>query len=139
MRPFAYHRPANSKALEAIPVGPLQDVPPTSARAQFIAGGTTILDLMKLDVAQPEILIDITQFEDLTEIEARPAGLRLGALSPNGRCGSPSSRHAPISGDRAEPQPRRQRANTQYGEDRGQRAAANTLHLFPGYVMERMQ
>ena len=81
MRPFAYHRPADSKALKAIPVGPLQDVPPTSARAQFIAGGTTILDLMKLEVAQPEILIDITQFEDLSEIEARPAGLRLGALA----------------------------------------------------------
>ena len=81
MRPFAYHRPADLKALEAIPVGPPQDVPPTSARAQFIAGGTTILDLMKLDVAQPEILIDITQFEDLSEIEVRPAGLRLGALA----------------------------------------------------------
>ncbi len=81
MRPFAYHRPADSKALKAIPVGPLQDVPPTSARAQFIVGGTTILDLMKLEVAQPEILIDITQFEDLSEIEARPAGLRLGALA----------------------------------------------------------
>jgi hypothetical protein len=40
MRPFVYHRPADSKDLEAILAGPPQDVPSTSARAQFIAGGT---------------------------------------------------------------------------------------------------
>jgi xanthine dehydrogenase YagS FAD-binding subunit len=57
MRPFVYHRPGDPKALEAILVGPPQNVPPTSASAQFLAGGTTILDLMKLNVAQPEILI----------------------------------------------------------------------------------
>ena len=81
MRPFAYHRPAGPKALDTILAGLPQDVTPTSARAQFIAGGTTILDLMKLDVARPEILIDITRFEDLSEIETRPGGLRLGALA----------------------------------------------------------
>ena len=81
MGPFVYHRPSNPKALEAILVGLPEDVTPTSARAQFIAGGTTILDLMKLNVAQPEMLIDITQFEDFDVVEARPAGLRLGALA----------------------------------------------------------
>jgi xanthine dehydrogenase YagS FAD-binding subunit len=66
MHPFVYHRPRNSAALEAILVEARQDVPPTSSRAQLIAGGTTILDLMKLNVAQPEILIDITQIGGLS-------------------------------------------------------------------------
>lgn len=65
MRPFAYYRPANSEALEAILVEAPRDVPPTAAKAQFIAGGTTILDLMKLDVARPEVLIGIDQLEIL--------------------------------------------------------------------------
>jgi xanthine dehydrogenase YagS FAD-binding subunit len=81
MRPFVYYRVADAKSLGALLADSPQDVPPTSARAQFIAGGTTILDLMKLDVAQPEVLIDITQFEDLGEIRRRPTGLRLGALA----------------------------------------------------------
>jgi FAD binding domain in molybdopterin dehydrogenase len=112
MRPFAYHRPADSKALEAIPVGPPQDVPPTSARAQFIAGGTTILDLTKLDVAQPEILIDINPVRRFERNRGAPSRSTARGARPNGRCGSPSSCHGPISGDRAEPQPRRQRTNT---------------------------
>jgi xanthine dehydrogenase YagS FAD-binding subunit len=80
MRPFSYHRPADREALDAILAGARQDAPPTAARAQFIAGGTTILDLMKLEVARPETLIDINALNGLDGIEAGPAGLRLGAL-----------------------------------------------------------
>jgi xanthine dehydrogenase YagS FAD-binding subunit len=36
---------------------------------------------MKLDAAQPEILIDINRFGDLAGIEPSPGGLRLGALA----------------------------------------------------------
>jgi xanthine dehydrogenase YagS FAD-binding subunit len=81
MRPFAYYRPANSDALEAVLAGSPRNAPPTAAKAQFIAGGTTILDLMKLDVARPEILIDINQLGDLAAIESDSDGLRLGALA----------------------------------------------------------
>jgi xanthine dehydrogenase YagS FAD-binding subunit len=81
MRPFAYYRPSNSEALEAVLAESPRDVPPTAAKVQFIAGGTTMLDLMKLDVARPEILIDINQFGDLAGIESTPNGLRLGALA----------------------------------------------------------
>jgi xanthine dehydrogenase YagS FAD-binding subunit len=81
MRPFAYYRPTIPEAIEAIFAESRQDAPPTAAKAQFIAGGTTILDLMKLDVARPEVLIDINQFGDLTGVEASADGLRLGALA----------------------------------------------------------
>jgi xanthine dehydrogenase YagS FAD-binding subunit len=59
MRPFLYQRVASiaDAVTAAAPTG--QPVAPTLAPAQFLAGGTTLLDLMKLDVMQPETLIDI--------------------------------------------------------------------------------
>jgi xanthine dehydrogenase YagS FAD-binding subunit len=50
---------------------------------QFLAGGTTLVDLMKLDVMRPTQLVDITRLSDprLRAIEATPAGLRIGALA----------------------------------------------------------
>ena len=51
--------------------------------ARFIAGGTNLLDLMKLQVETPDTLVDISRL-DLTEIEAREdGGLTIGALVPN--------------------------------------------------------
>src|SRR5258705_3303810 len=49
---------------------------------QFLAGGTTLIDLMKLDVMAPERVVDINALEhsELGRIEASPEGLRLGAL-----------------------------------------------------------
>jgi xanthine dehydrogenase YagS FAD-binding subunit len=51
--------------------------------ASYLAGGTTLLDLMKLDVMQPNRVIDINPL-DRTEagrIELSENGLRLGALA----------------------------------------------------------
>ncbi|WP_281982796.1 FAD binding domain-containing protein [Thalassorhabdomicrobium marinisediminis] len=49
----------------------------------FIAGGTNLLDLMKLEVMTPDALIDINQL-DLNEIdETDDGGLRIGALVSN--------------------------------------------------------
>jgi xanthine dehydrogenase YagS FAD-binding subunit len=50
--------------------------------AQYLAGGTTLLDLMKLDVMQPEIVVDINPLADsgYGRIELNQHGLRLGAL-----------------------------------------------------------
>jgi xanthine dehydrogenase YagS FAD-binding subunit len=49
----------------------------------FLAGGTTLIDLMKLDVMRPQIVIDINAL-DTTEfgrIDVNRNGLRLGALA----------------------------------------------------------
>jgi len=47
----------------------------------FLAGGTTILDLMKLDVMRPKRLVDINQIERTgTHIERREDALYLGAF-----------------------------------------------------------
>jgi xanthine dehydrogenase YagS FAD-binding subunit len=81
MRPFVYKRPGNlSEALrEAGAVAP--PVPPTMAPAQYLAGGTSILDLMKLDVIRAERLVDINEIDpSLARIEQRPEALYLGAF-----------------------------------------------------------
>ena len=51
--------------------------------ARFIAGGTNLLDLMKLQIETPAHLVDINKL-GLDRIEATPAGgLRIGALVRN--------------------------------------------------------
>ncbi len=51
--------------------------------AKFIAGGTTLVDLMKLSVEQPQGLVDINLLP-LDKIETLPdGGLRIGALVRN--------------------------------------------------------
>ncbi len=55
----------------------------TQAGGRFIAGGTTLLDLMKLDVERPTQLVDINRI-GLDTIERLPnGGLRVGALVRN--------------------------------------------------------
>lgn len=54
-----------------------------SGDGAFIAGGTTLIDLMKLDVERPAELIDINPLP-LAAIELLPAGgVRIGALARN--------------------------------------------------------
>jgi xanthine dehydrogenase YagS FAD-binding subunit len=51
--------------------------------ARFIAGGTNLLDLMKLEIETPEHLIDVNGLA-LDKIEPKPdGGLRIGALVRN--------------------------------------------------------
>ena len=79
MRPFLYQRADNiAEAVRAASTYG-SDSPPTMATAQFLAGGTTILDLMKLDVMRPARLVDINQIERTdTRIEQRPDSMYLG-------------------------------------------------------------
>src|SRR3981189_1032231 len=51
--------------------------------AKFIAGATTLLDLMKEDVERPTRLIDITRLPLKTVEETAGGGVRIGALVPN--------------------------------------------------------
>jgi xanthine dehydrogenase YagS FAD-binding subunit len=65
--------------------------------ARFVAGGTTLLDLMKLDVERPTQLIDINRI-GLDAIERLPDGhLRIGSLVRN----SDLAHHALVQSDYA--------------------------------------
>ncbi|MFZ0850538.1 MAG: xanthine dehydrogenase family protein subunit M [Hyphomicrobiaceae bacterium] len=75
MKPFSYQR-AKSPA-EAIAAAA------HTPAAKFIAGGTNLLDLMKLQIETPAHLIDVNGLA-LDKIESTPAGgLRIGALVRN--------------------------------------------------------
>jgi len=55
----------------------------TRAQGMFLAGGTTLVDLMKLNVLQPSVVVDINGLP-LDRVEALPnGGLRIGALVRN--------------------------------------------------------
>jgi xanthine dehydrogenase YagS FAD-binding subunit len=73
MRPFHHVTPATTD--EAIHV--LATVP---GKPRLIAGGTTLVDLMKLDVERPDLLIDITRIPQLREIHVDGSTLVFGAL-----------------------------------------------------------
>jgi xanthine dehydrogenase YagS FAD-binding subunit len=75
MRPFTYER-ANSptEAAKAVAARP---------GAKFIAGGTNLLDLMKLEIETPTHLVDVTRI-GLDRIEPTTGGgMRIGALVSN--------------------------------------------------------
>jgi xanthine dehydrogenase YagS FAD-binding subunit len=75
MKPFTYER-ANSPA-EAVAAAA------RASNARFIAGGTNLLDLMKLQIETPGHLIDVNGLP-LDRIETTPeGGLRIGALVRN--------------------------------------------------------
>ncbi len=73
MKSFAYERASDPKAAAAIA---------SRAHARFIAGGTNLLDLMKIQVETPETLVDITRLP-LKEIVEAGGGLKIGALVTN--------------------------------------------------------
>ncbi|HTW50829.1 MAG TPA: xanthine dehydrogenase family protein subunit M [Stellaceae bacterium] len=81
MRPFIYQRAGDfADAVGTASQSP-RGVPPTEAPVQFLAGGTTILDLMKLDVMRPETLVDIRGLGPAgRSIEPRGDALYLGAF-----------------------------------------------------------
>ena len=69
------------KAFDYIRAQGVEDAARQAAEgATFIAGGTNLLDLMKLEVMAPDRLVDINRL-DLAGIEEEPeGGLRIGAL-----------------------------------------------------------
>jgi xanthine dehydrogenase YagS FAD-binding subunit len=75
MKPFTYER-AGSPAAAASMAARIKG-------AKFIAGGTNLLDLMKLEIETPTHLIDLNDLA-LDRIDATPeGGLRIGALVRN--------------------------------------------------------
>jgi xanthine dehydrogenase YagS FAD-binding subunit len=75
MRPFSYEKATTPAAAAAAAA--------RHANAKFIAGGTNLLDLMKLEIESPAHLIDVNGLK-LDKVEATPdGGLRIGALVRN--------------------------------------------------------
>jgi xanthine dehydrogenase YagS FAD-binding subunit len=80
MLPFAIETAAGSDEALSIASGVDADAH-ERAPVQYLAGGTNLLDLMKLAVATPQKLVDINPLQSrFSAVEAGADGLRLGAL-----------------------------------------------------------
>ena len=73
MRAFAYEKPTT--IADAIARG-------SANGARFIAGGTLLVDLLRLDVEAPDVVIDLNGLP-LAELEVSAEGLKIGALVRN--------------------------------------------------------
>jgi xanthine dehydrogenase YagS FAD-binding subunit len=76
MKAFSYERAATAEAAASAAAA--------TPGAKFIAGGTNLLDLMKLQIEAPAHLVDINRIPGLDKIEeTADGGLRIGTLVRN--------------------------------------------------------
>jgi xanthine dehydrogenase YagS FAD-binding subunit len=75
MKPFRYARAEDTAAAVATLSG--------EPRGAFLAGGTNLVDLMKLGVVEPDVLVDVRQLTSETIEEMPDGGLRIGAAVTN--------------------------------------------------------
>ena len=72
MRDFAYHRATSlADAKQALSAG----------GALALAGGTTLVDLAKLNVLVPEVVVDLSALPGMADIALRDGRLHIGALA----------------------------------------------------------
>ena len=74
MRSFTYERASDIAAAAKAASRP---------GASFIAGGTNLLDLMKVDVERPTHLVDVSRLPLRDVVETQDGGLNIGALVSN--------------------------------------------------------
>lgn len=81
MQPFIFTRVTD--AAHAIEAGATASTAQQNAEVRFIAGGTTLLDLMKLDVEHPSMVVDINRLPFAKIERTDDCGLKIGALVRN--------------------------------------------------------
>jgi xanthine dehydrogenase YagS FAD-binding subunit len=81
MRPFAYERAAD-------PDGARAALAAAGPGARFLAGGTNLVDLMKLGVEAPTHLVDVAHLPLAAIEETGDGGLRIGAAVSNAAVGA---------------------------------------------------
>jgi xanthine dehydrogenase YagS FAD-binding subunit len=80
MRPFVFETAKDQAQASRLATGTGRGE--TDAPTQLLAGGTSLIDLMKLDVLRPQKLVDINALRaEHDGIEVTSAGLKLGAMS----------------------------------------------------------
>lgn len=75
MRPFTYERATDvASAVKAVSSNP---------GARFLAGGTNLLDLMKLEIEHPSHIVDVGRLPLAAIEDTADGGLRIGAMATN--------------------------------------------------------
>src|SRR5581483_1773638 len=75
MRPFRYERADDPAGAVSLVAGEPQ--------AKFLGGGTNLVDLMRLGVETPALLVDVRRLAEREIAETEDGGLRLGAAVTN--------------------------------------------------------
>ena len=86
MRPFRYERAADAAAAVGVVAG--------APGAKFLGGGTNLVDLMRLGVETPELLVDVTRLAGDAVEETVGGGLRIGAAVRNSDLAAHPAVHA---------------------------------------------
>jgi xanthine dehydrogenase YagS FAD-binding subunit len=84
MQPFQFSRTRDlQSAYSAHRAAAAEETDAAHSRSQYLAGGTTLIDLMKLGVMRPEHIVDINELDRTNAGRVEFAGnrLRLGALT----------------------------------------------------------
>src|SRR5258708_35593482 len=85
MDTFQFSRPTTVD--QAVQLGATSSTAQQSAEVRFVAGGTTLIDLMKLNVERPKQIVDINVLP-LVKIDTAPnVGLIIAALARNSDLG----------------------------------------------------
>ncbi len=124
MNPFRYERASDAQSavamLAAAPAG------------AFLGGGTNLVDLMKLGVATPELLVDVARLP-YDRIDALPdGGVRIGAAVKNSVLAADRTIRTRYPVLVAGVAVGRVRAAAQPRDDRREPAAAHEVRVFPG-------
>ena len=95
--PFDYERATSVE-------GAIASLARLGSEARVIAGGHSLLPMMKLRLANPEYLIDINDLEELSYIEERMTEIRIGALTRHSELLESEllARRVPVFGDAEE-------------------------------------
>src|ERR1700727_1164794 len=141
MRAFAYERPSSEIAAVRA-ASALAQLPLVNGRApvEYLAGGTTLVDLMKLDVMRPARVVDlgaIAGAHDASQHHPTACGLALWSRCrprPTIRRSSKIILSLPKACSR-----RRARTASQYGDAWRQPAAADSVSVFSRYVLGRLR
>jgi xanthine dehydrogenase YagS FAD-binding subunit len=75
VREFRYERTDDAAAAVALLSG--------NPEGAFLGGGTNLVDLMKLGVASPDVLVDVRELTSREVVDLPDGGLRIGAAVPN--------------------------------------------------------
>ena len=75
MQPFRYERAADVAGAVALLAG--------APRGAYLGGGTNLVDLMRLGVATPDVLVDVRRLTSDRIEETADGGLLIGAAVPN--------------------------------------------------------
>jgi CO/xanthine dehydrogenase FAD-binding subunit len=125
MHPFILERPRDLAAAVALRAQAGRN----DAPAEYIAGGTDMIQLLQEYVRRPERLVSLAGLLD-NRIEVGPQGLRLGAAATMAEVAAHPGRDPAVSGDLGGAAELGEPAGAQPGHDRRQSPAADPLRIF---------